>query len=97
MTKIIAVNTKEEDKSWEFEVSVVDESGTSLYKVTLKKDLAESFGKGILPNDIVVAAFEFLLKRESKEAILPEFDIEDITTYFPEFLEVVKEDLLLGQ
>lgn len=37
------------------------------------------------PQDLVKKSFEFLLEREAKESILPQFNIQVIPHYFPEY------------
>ena len=43
------------------------------------------FGETPAPEACVEAALRFLLDREPKESILPQFDIRVIQRYFPEF------------
>ena len=42
---------------------------------------------------IVRETFEFLLEREPHTAILPEFSLEDVSRYFPEFPEELQRRL----
>lgn len=43
----------------------------------------------IEPEEVVRASFEFLLEREPATSILPEFSLDQIGRYFPEyFLEL---------
>lgn len=69
-----------------YRVRVSEGAGTSVHQVTLKagdyQDLAE--GK-IPPEELVRRSFEFLLEREAKESILPQFDLRVIAHYFPEY------------
>jgi hypothetical protein len=37
------------------------------------------------PDNVIGAAFRFLLDREPKDSILPSFDITEISRYFPDF------------
>jgi hypothetical protein len=41
------------------------------------------------PEQLVDAAFRFLLDRESKEQILARFDISVIARYFPDFEKIL--------
>jgi hypothetical protein len=70
-----------------FGVTVRDEDGsTSVHEVTVSLADFERLGRNFRELDeFVRACFEFLLERESKELILPSFDVAMISSYFPEF------------
>ena len=64
------------------------EAGT-VHDVTVRQSLIEELG---LPEDdlgrVVRESFEFLLQREPASAIMREFSLDVIPTYFPEYREV---------
>ncbi|CAN5752890.1 hypothetical protein BH18ACT11_BH18ACT11_07090 [soil metagenome] len=68
----------------EFEVAVRE--AESNHRVTVPEDLIEELG---LPEDdlegVVRESFEFLLEREPVSSILPEFSLDVIPNYFPEY------------
>ena len=70
----------------EFQVTVSEGAGKTTHRVSMSpltyKKLAQG---GVSEERLVQAAFEFLLEREPKEAILRSFDITVISRYFPEF------------
>ncbi|HET7869479.1 MAG TPA: hypothetical protein VFM85_04080 [Actinomycetota bacterium] len=70
-----------------FGVTVRDEDGsTSVHEVTVSLADFERLGRNFRELDeFVRACFQFLLERESKELILPSFDVAMISSYFPEF------------
>jgi hypothetical protein len=72
----------------EFEVVVGDAKTNHI--VTVPEDLIEELQ---LPEDdlegLVRASFEFLLEREPASSIMPEFSLDVIPNFFPEY----KEDL----
>jgi len=73
-------------------VTVSDEKSTSKHIVKVNRKLLAELN--VHPNDIkrfVKASFQFLLERESKESILPEFEIMDIAKYFPQYEQEIKE------
>lgn len=73
-------------------VTVSDENGETRHRVQVKSDYARSLmngGEDI--EELLLRAFEFLLKRETKEMILPHFDLTAIERYFPEFEEEIKK------
>jgi hypothetical protein len=82
----ISVECVKSGGGWLARVSVTDGSSTRGYEVRvsaaelLRYDIAASE-----PTDLVRRSFEFLLDRESKESILPDFDLSVIARYFPEF------------
>ncbi len=87
---MIQVWRKREDDPFEFdlgfEVVVNDEQGESRHHVTLARAAyARQTGGRVSPETCVEATFRFLLDREPKESILPRFDIDVISRYFPEF------------
>lgn len=55
------------------------------YDVTVARHDLERLGGGRPGEDLVAAAFRFLLDREPKEAILRRFDLSVISRYFPDF------------
>lgn len=69
-----------------FQVTVHDAGGQTRHDVTVSTSDVEQLGSPYdSAEEFVRACFEFLLAREPKESILREFDVRDITTYFPEF------------
>lgn len=67
------------------DVSVRDGKGETRHRVTLAQSEAQRLGQGRTAEELVEAAFRFLLDREPKEAILKRFDFTVIAGYFPEF------------
>ena len=45
----------------------------------------------ITKNELITKSFEFLLKRESNQSILKEFNLEVISQYFPEYNDEIKK------
>lgn len=64
------------------------------HRVTVPTDLIEEMG---LPEDdlegVVWESFRFLLEREPASSILPEFSLDVIPTYFPEYKEELPKRL----
>jgi hypothetical protein len=72
--------------AFEFLVEVRDADGKSRHDVTLDHDTYRRLSaEKYAPETCVEAAFRFLLEREPKNAILSNFKVEQISTYFPEF------------
>ena len=71
----------------EFAVEVRDGHGSSRHTVTLDPALLARLTAGRRVGDeaFIVAVFEFLLERESKESIMSRFDVSVVARYFPEF------------
>ena len=67
-----------------FEVTV-DESGTSRHQVTASSADVDRLARGVGAEQLVEAAFRFLLDREPQSSILGRFDLSVISHYFPEF------------
>lgn len=71
---------------WLCEVKVGSHWSESRHSVSLTRaDFQRLASSGESPDGLVRRSFEFLLQRESKEAILPSFQLPDIGRYFPEF------------
>ena len=68
-----------------FRVVVSDDRGTTTHLVTVMPSDVERYAPGSSPEALLQAAFEFLLAREPKEAILGRFELPLIERYFPEF------------
>ena len=72
-----------------YRVIVTDERGSSSHLVTVMPSDVEHYAPGATPEELLQAAFAFLLAREPKEAILAQFELPVIEQYFPEFAEVM--------
>jgi hypothetical protein len=68
-----------------YSVTVDDGRGTTSHQVTLWPSDIERYAAEASPEDLLEAAFEFLLEREPKESILARFELPVIERYFPEF------------
>lgn len=68
-----------------YTVRVREGASETLHQVRLPPTDAERLAAGAAPEALLVAAFKFLLEREPKESILPGFEIDLISHYFPEF------------
>jgi hypothetical protein len=69
-----------------FEVKVAEDGSESHHQVTASQSDMHRLSSGAMPSERVIeAAFQFLLDREPKEAILRRFDITVISRYFPDF------------
>ena len=70
----------------EFRVTVSEGATQSEHRVTVKKKDYERITSGkVDPGELVKMSFEFLLRHESKESVLPQFDLMAIARYFPTF------------
>lgn len=83
---MIDVKTLDDGNPLRFEVTVSEGGGSTQHNVTVSR---ADFGR-LSPNDetgeeLMKAAFRFLLDRESKESIMSSFDITVISRFFPEF------------
>ena len=68
------------------EVVVSENNSKTTHRVTVPDALYQKLTNGtISKEECVIAAFKFLLERESKESIMRKFELSVISTYFPEF------------
>jgi hypothetical protein len=72
-----------------FRVVVTDEGGSSSHIVTVMPSDVDRYAPGSSPEELLEAAFAFLLGREPKEAIMARFELPAIERYFPEFAEAM--------
>ena len=78
----------------EFGVEVTEGNGVTGHKVRLSPGfLDDLLLTGVDQEAIVRETFDFLLEREPATSILPEFSLEDVTRYFPEFPEELQRRL----
>jgi hypothetical protein len=68
-----------------FNVSVREGSTATRHEVTMGVDMMRRLAQGRSAEEVIEAAFRFLLEREPKELILARFDASVIARYFPEF------------
>ncbi|MDD5251277.1 MAG: hypothetical protein PHT12_01415 [Patescibacteria group bacterium] len=60
------------------------------HRVTVSPEDLRDFGAGGDAADLVRRSFEFLLEREPDSSILEEFDLKDISRYYPEYREEIR-------
>ena len=78
-------------KDGEFRVRVIEGRSESSHRVRVSEDdYRRLCGGKIEAAELVRRSFEFLLAREPKESILPEFDLAAIGRYFPEYERELK-------
>ena len=80
---------------WRCRVRVSDEGGASAYDVSIGE--SGPFLPSVQPSPgfrdmerLVRETFAFLLEREPRTAILPAFDLSDVSRYFPEYPSVIR-------
>jgi len=76
-------------RSNQYVVTVDDPVGATSHLVTLWPSDVARYAPTASPEELLEAAFEFLLERESSQAILPEFELPVIERYFPEFRDAM--------
>ena len=89
---MIQVRLVDSGTPMKFDVCIQEGHSESKHHVTLQQTTYTKLigDHAINPENLVNAAFQFLLEREPKEAILSKFDINVIATYFPDFEERIK-------
>ena len=75
----------------EFQVTVNAKNPTS-HNVTLADDTHQNLTNGkVSKRELIEFSFKFLLEREPNTSILSSFELNVISTYFPEYINTVKE------
>ena len=80
--------------SRQFTVRVDDGVTQSEHLVTVPEETYQELTGGkISREDLLEKTIEFILERESKESILFTFDLNVITSYFPEYEDEIKNTI----
>jgi len=70
----------------QFRVRVSENGTETTHLVTVRpEDYLRLTGGKVDASELVKKSFEFLLQREPKESILPQFDLTVIGKYFPKY------------
>lgn len=72
-----------------FRVVVTDDRGSSSHLVTVMPSDVDRYAPGASPEELIEAAFAFLLSREPRESILPRFELPVIEQHFPDFAQAM--------
>jgi hypothetical protein len=90
----IAVASRRSGDAWVCDVRVVGDRTRTRHGVRISgKDLARLDPSAEDPVRLVRASFEFLLERESNESILRQFNLTEISRYFPEYEAEIRRRL----
>ncbi len=81
----IFVKKLDDTYALKFQVTIEEANGKTTHVITISENLLDFLPKNLSDEEIVSSIFRFLLDREPKEAILSNFDISIIPSYFPEF------------
>jgi hypothetical protein len=84
MTRSIDIRRVGDASSPRFAVTVREDGSVTHHEVTMSTE-AYAHHADAAPEQVIDAAFRFLLDREAKESILARFDLSTINRYFPEF------------
>ena len=78
----------------EFGVEVTEGNEVTGHKVRLPPAFLEDLLLGEVDQELIVReTIDFLLEREPATSIMPEFSLEDVSRYFPEFPEELQRRL----
>lgn len=85
MANIDIQSQTEKDNGWAYEVKLNHQRRDYNYSVTLSRSDYEKWASGQQsPNEVIQAAFDFLLEREGPGSIMSQFDCSVIRRFFPE-------------
>jgi hypothetical protein len=90
---VIDIDCTPEGSGWRCLVVVSNGTRTAHIVDVAEANLARLDPEGSEPDRLVRASFEFLLEREPNTAILREFELPEITRYFPEYEATVRARL----
>lgn len=90
---LITVHASRSGEGWVCQVAVELRGKRTEHTVTVSPSSLARWGAGSEPKDVedlVRRSFEFLLEREPPGAILRQFELSVIETYFPEYDELIR-------
>lgn len=77
-----------------FEVTVREDGTETRHMVTVEPEYARRLAGGKVPaEELLRRSFEFLLEHEPKESILRQFNLREISRYFPEYESEIRARL----
>lgn len=91
MKKLEVTISEHTESGWRFLVDLTKGSDIFTYRVSMDRGYCEGLCPGEEPEEVVKKTFQFLLQREGPQAILSEFDISDVKSYFPDFESMIHE------
>ena len=91
---MITVSCESDRDRWRCEVRIGDDPDATRHQVAVSdEDLVKLAPAGTSVERVVEASFVFLLEREPRGSILPEFDLAVIARYFPEYEREIRRRL----
>lgn len=99
MARII-VNTLPplDDNTWKYYIEITESDGSgskTVHEVTIDREFYQKISNEIiLPEEFIKRSIDFLLKRENKDSILKEFNIRQISDYFPEYKDEIRREII---
>jgi hypothetical protein len=90
---LVTVHASRSGGGWVCQVAVELRGRRTEHTVTVSQASLARWGAGSKPTDVedlVRRSFEFLLEREPPGAILRQFELSVIETYFPEYDELIR-------
>lgn len=89
MSEVKIITQEKLDDGWEFNVQT---PAGSEHAVTVSRDYYQELTDGkTTPEEFVRKSFAFLLGNEPASAILSEFELANIETYFPSYPEKISQ------
>jgi len=72
--------------TYEVVVEGAEAARETTHRVRLEPEYYQKLCGGTITHEwLIIQSFKFLLEREANTSILPEFNLEDINRYFPEY------------
>jgi hypothetical protein len=90
MTHRLLVTCDPSRDGWHCQVTVGDDAAATAHDVTVDRGTLEDLAPGSMPEALVEASFEFLLERETREAIMRHFELPIIGRFFPDYADALR-------
>lgn len=89
----LSVTCERRGAGYRCEVRVGDDPAATRHEVAFDRTELQELAPQATPEDLVRAAFDYLLEHEPRESILRVFELDVIGRYFPGWQEAVRERL----
>lgn len=75
-------------------MEIAEGATSTSHRVTVPEGMLDELGLGeVEAEDVVRESFRFLLEREPATSILPEFSLDEIARYFPDYFRELPKRL----
>ena len=75
-------------------MTIGDDAAATTHEVSVDRETLDDMAPGVTPEELVRTSFEFLLERESREAIMRSFELPIIGRFFGDYRDEMERRLV---